>query len=72
MTNKLKYHSMMLVLFVMSLPLNLMAQDDIDPHPADDDPTPATPIDSELIYLLIAGIFLALLFFIYKKKKTTA
>lgn len=70
MTSKLKYHSLMLILFLMSIPANLFAQDDIDPHPADDDPLPNTPIDTELIYLFLAGIILAL-FVVYKKKKAT-
>jgi hypothetical protein len=46
----------------------LFAQDDdIDPHPGDDDELPnAVPIDNLMIWLLVIGIVFA--FFIYRKQ----
>lgn len=57
----------MLTLFILSYPISLFADDDIDPHPSDDDPLPGAPIDTALIYLIIIGLFFA--FFVIQQRK---
>ncbi len=57
----------MLTLFILSYPISLFADDDIDPHPSDDDPLPGAPIDTALIYLIIIGLLFA--FFIIQQRK---
>ena len=52
MKNK-SFYNWIVTLFILSFPISLFADDDIDPHPTDDDPLPGAPIDTALIYLII-------------------
>ncbi len=56
------------LLFWIAVPILALA-DDIDPHPADDDPPPSAPIDSAIGILIIAAFFLAV--YIINKRKNT-
>ena len=69
MSNKIVTLTYTFILF-FAYHASLFAQDDIDPHPADDDPPPGAPIDAALIYLMIMGILLA--YFAYKRNRKIA
>lgn len=57
------------ILFLSYNAVVFAQQDDIDEHPADDDPDPTAtvPIDQHMIWLLVAGLLFAC--FIYKRRK---
>lgn len=69
MSNKIVTLTYTFILFI-GYHASLFAQDDIDPHPVDDDPVPGAPIDTALIYLMIAGIIFA--YFAYKRNRRIA
>lgn len=64
--NSLRNKIIYTLIFTIALPMIALA-DDIDPHPADDDPMPAAPIDSAIGILIIAAFFLAV--YIINKRK---
>ncbi|UPQ80035.1 hypothetical protein M0M57_04165 [Flavobacterium azooxidireducens] len=66
MKNK-SFYNWIVTLFILSFPISLFADDDIDPHPTDDDPLPGAPIDTALIYLIIIGIVFA--FYVVQRQK---
>lgn len=62
-------------LYLMLMPVLAFAQDDIDPHPADDDPLPADdqpslPIDDYWFLLVIGALIIG--YMAYQKQQRRA